>query len=76
MMHNKMIHMVTFLLLVVGGLNWLLVGVAQIDLVQMIFGSMPMVARAIYVLVGLSAVYELLIFKKDCSLSSADAPRM
>ena len=72
-MHNKMVHMVTFLLLVVGGLSWLLVGIADINLVEMIFGSMPLVVKVVYVLVGLSAIYELVIHKGTCTLCGADA---
>ena len=60
------LHMVTFLLLVVGGLNWLLVGLFQWD-IGMLFGGMAMtVSRVIYVLVGLSALYEVIMHKKNC----------
>lgn len=48
---------VALVLLVVGGLNWGLVGLFEYDLVAMIFGEMSMLARAVYSLVGLSAVY-------------------
>ena len=48
------------LLVIVGGLNWLLVGVAQIDLVAAItgaeFGETNVISSAIYVLVGISAI--------------------
>ena len=44
-------------LLVVGGLNWGLVGAAQFDLVATLFGPMSLLSRIVYVLVGLSAVY-------------------
>ncbi len=70
-MHNKTVHMITFLLLVVGGLNWLLIGVADLNLVLMIFGGMPMIEKAVYILVGLSAVYELIIHKGTCTMCGA-----
>lgn len=61
------IHMVTFILLVVGGLNWLLVGAFGWDAVAEIFGGMSApIARVIYVLVGISAVYEVVMHKKMC----------
>jgi hypothetical protein len=44
-------------LVVVGGLNWGLVGLFNFDLVQAILGGIPMLARLVYVLVGLAAVY-------------------
>ncbi|MEK7462003.1 MAG: DUF378 domain-containing protein [Patescibacteria group bacterium] len=59
--------MVTFILLVVGGLNWLLVGAFELNLVTTIFGEGNL-TKAIYILVGLSAVYELLTHKKSCTM--------
>jgi len=48
---------IAFWLLVVGGLNWALVGLFGVDLVATIFGPGSIASRVIYVLVGLSAVY-------------------
>ncbi len=66
-MNNKVLHMITFLLLVVGGLNWLLIGVADFNLVTTIFGE-GNITKLIYILVGLSAVVELLTHKSRCSM--------
>lgn len=55
---------VAFILVIVGALNWLLVGLFEFDLVAAIFGEMTTVSRIIYVLVGLSAVYLLAISGK------------
>lgn len=44
-------------LLVVGGLNWGLVGALDFDLVAALLGDMTAAARAVYVLVGVAAVY-------------------
>lgn len=60
------LHMVTFILLVVGGLNWLAVGLFQWDLGMLFGGQDMMVSRVIYVLVGASAVYEVLMHKENC----------
>ena len=68
--------MTTFVLLVIGGLNWLVIGVAelfysqQFDLVTWLFGSWPMAVNLIYVLVGLSAVYQAWSHPKDCKVCS------
>lgn len=62
----KNLHMVTFLLMVVGALNWGLIGFFGFNLVGALFGSYPMVARLVYVAVGLSAAYELAIHKGYC----------
>ena len=55
----KALNLVTLMLLIVGGLNWGLVGVADFDLVAALFGDGSVLARAVYVLVGLSAVYQI-----------------
>ena len=55
---------IALILLVVGGLNWLLVGLFGFDLVAAIFGDMSIVARIIYVIVGLCAIYTLIISTK------------
>lgn len=48
---------IAIVLLVIGGLNWGLVGLFGFNLVSAIFGAGTLLTRAIYVLVGLSAVY-------------------
>ena len=62
----KLLHMVAYILLFVGGLNWGLVGLFQFNLVNMIFGSMPALETLIYVLVGVSAVYLAVTHKGYC----------
>jgi uncharacterized protein len=52
------------ILVIVGALNWLLVGLFSFDLVAAIFGYTSIVTRIIYVLVGLSAIYLLSISGK------------
>ena len=49
---------IAMILVIVGGLNWLLVGLLGFDLVAAIFGA-SMLAKIVYILVGLSAVYVL-----------------
>ena len=72
----KGLHMVAFLLLVVGGLNWLLVGLFQWD-VGVLFGGMSaMVSRVIYVLVGLATVVILVAHKNTCKMCGKPAGMM
>ena len=49
------------ILIIVGGLNWGLVGLFNFNLVDAIFGVRGIISLIIYVLVGLSALYMLLI---------------
>lgn len=56
----KTLNVIALTLLIVGGLNWLLVGLFQYDLVADIFGGQDAtLSRIIYVLVGISAIYSL-----------------
>ena len=47
----------TMVLVIIGGLNWGLVGFFKFDLVAAIFGSMTALSRVMYILVGLSGLY-------------------
>ena len=51
------LDMVALVLVVIGGLNWGLIGLFNFDLVEAIFGDMALISRIVYVLVGISAVY-------------------
>ncbi len=57
-------QLVTFWLLVIGGLNWLLVGLLGWDVGSLFGGMSATVSRVIYILVGLSALYQLFMSKK------------
>ncbi|ABC93809.1 hypothetical conserved protein (plasmid) [Rhizobium etli CFN 42] len=56
----KIINIVTLTLLVVGGVNWGLVGLFGFDLVAAIFGAGWALARIVYILVGLSAAWQVI----------------
>ena len=57
----RYLNALALLLVIVGGVNWLLVGVAQVDLVALLagieFGETNTLSSVIYVLVGLAAVW-------------------
>lgn len=52
----NMMDKLSFIFVLIGALNWGLLGLFNFNLVSAIFGSVPFLARAIYILVGLSAV--------------------
>ena len=54
----KTLDVVTLILLVVGGLNWGLWGAAKVDLVAALLGEYTVLARLVYVVVGLAALYQ------------------
>ena len=71
----KAMHIITFLLTVVGALNWGLIGLGAFmgsnwNVVGMVLGSWPEVEWLVYVLVGLSALYLLVNHRKDCRACS------
>ncbi len=52
-----MVDWIAVVLLVVGGLNWGLFGLLEMDLVDMIFGGYNLASRVVYTLVGVAAIY-------------------
>ena len=69
-------HAITFILLIIGGLNWLLVGLFSWDVGSLFGGQATGISRLIYVLVGISAVVELLTHKKCCKSCGSGAQTM
>lgn len=66
---------IVIILVIIGGLNWGLVGFFEFDLVAAIFGDMTMVTRIIYDLIGLAALYKIFTFNQCCQDSKkADKP--
>ncbi len=68
------IDMIAKILVLVGALNWGLVGVANFNLVAAIFGEMNLVSRIVYILVGISAV-GLIISRFTCKKSCNNEKR-
>ena len=62
----KALKWICWILLVIGGLNWGLVGVAKFDLVGAIFGPVTVLARIVHTLVGLAAIYAIATAKQCC----------
>ncbi len=58
-------HVVAFTLVVIGALNWGLMGLLNFNLVEMLFGVSSL-TQLVYVLVGLSGLYLVLTHKDDC----------
>jgi uncharacterized protein len=69
----KSLNLLTLILTIVGGINWGLVGMAQFDLVAAIFGAGSGLARIVYSLVGLSALYQILPLLKAFQIDEPPA---
>ncbi|MCX6754650.1 MAG: DUF378 domain-containing protein [Candidatus Nomurabacteria bacterium] len=70
----KILHGVAFMLVIIGGLNWLLVGLAGWDVGSLFGGQGAALSRIIYILVGLSALYLVVSHKSDCKQCETSAP--
>lgn len=61
----KALHIIAFILLVIGGINWLLFAFGW-NLVSVIFGAGSTLSDIIYILIGLSAILEAITHGKNC----------
>ncbi len=64
------IDWIALILVIIGGLNWGLVGAFNFNLVTTIFGDMTLLSRVVYIVVGLAALYTIVyLFRaaKSCS---------
>lgn len=62
----KTVKMVAMVLVIIGALNWLLVGALETNLVETVLGEASMLTRAVYVLVGaagLFLIYDMIVGK-------------
>lgn len=61
----KIFDTIALLLVIIGAVNWGLIGFFQFDLVAALFGTMSAVSRVVYALVGLAGLYSISFFAKD-----------
>lgn len=62
----KVIDKIALVLVIIGAINWGLIGFFKFNLVEMIFGNMTMLARIIYALVGISGLWAIkILFDRD-----------
>lgn len=66
----KALHMVAFVLVIIGAINWGLVGLFKWNLVEMLFGMDSVLTMLVYVLVGASGVYLAATHMTDCKVCS------
>ena len=61
----KIIDKIALLLVIIGAINWLLIGLFSFNLVEAIFGGFSILSRIIYTLVGISGLWSIkLLFEK------------
>lgn len=69
---HRGLHMLTFTLLAIGGLNWGLWAITGWEIGQIFGGMDETISKLIYILVGLSAVYEIAMHGKHCRMCKAE----
>lgn len=60
----KWLDNISLALVIIGAINWLLIGVFRFDLVAFLFGDMSFLARTVYILVGISGLYLITLFSR------------
>ena len=60
----KLLYNIALTLVIVGALNWLLIGLFNFDLVATLFGTMSILSRIVYTLVGISGIISLGLYMK------------
>ena len=60
----KLLYNIVLTLVIIGALNWLLIGLFKFDLVASIFGAMSIFSRIIYTLVGISGIISIGLYTK------------
>ena len=61
----KIIDKIALVLIIIGAINWGLIGLFKFNLVEMIFGDMTAIARIIYALVGISGLWGIKLIMED-----------
>ena len=62
----KIINCIALTLVIVGALNWLLVGLFEFNLVDFLFGSLSLLTRLVYILVGAAGLWSIAFYSKVC----------
>ena len=62
----KIVNCLALTLVIVGALNWLLVGLFEFNLVDFLFGSLSLLTRLVYILVGIAGIWSIAFYSKVC----------
>lgn len=60
----KFLNGIALTLVIIGAINWLLVGLFKFNLVDAIFGSLSILARIIYIIVGIAGLWSIAFYSK------------
>ena len=60
----KIVDIIALVLVIIGAVNWGLIGLFGFNLVEAIFGAMTMISRIVYILVGISGLWSIRLLSK------------
>ena len=63
-MERNWLDIVAFILIIIGAINWGLIGFFRFDLIASLFGQLSAISRIIYAIVGIAGIYSLILFWK------------
>jgi hypothetical protein len=63
-MERNWLDVVCLILIIIGAINWGLIGFFNLDIISAIFGTMSMITRIIFAVVGIAGIYSLVLFWK------------
>ena len=65
----KVVDKIALVLIIIGAINWGLIGFFKFDLVAFLFGQMTWLSRVVYAIVGLCGLYTISMFGRICSFN-------
>ena len=63
-MERNWLDIVALILIIIGAINWGLIGFFRFDLIASLFGQLSAISRIIYAIVGIAGIYSLILFRK------------
>jgi uncharacterized membrane protein YuzA (DUF378 family) len=63
---TKYLQTICLSLAIIGGINWFLIGLFDLNIVNYMFGSLSFIEKSIYILVGIASIYSISIFGIIC----------
>ncbi len=66
-MHTFM-NLICSILVIIGAINWGLVGAFNLNLVSVLFGPMSILSRIIYIIIGIAGICDIFMFKRTCTI--------
>ena len=65
------LHMISYMLVIIGALNWLLLGLFNWEISALLGGPTALISRIVFIVIGLAAIYEVATHKSNCKQCAA-----